>query len=395
MAGFAMFSLKSESLLNFDNKRAKDKNLKTIYKITNVPCDTHMRTILDEIEPEDIDPLYQDIFRELQRGKVLEKMVFMNGCYLLSPDGTGYFSSDKIHCDSCLETKTKSGKITYNHQMLGVAIVHPDFKEVIPLAPEPIIKQDGTTKNDCEINASKRLLKKLRTVHPHLPLIVVEDGLYSNAPHIRELKKYNLHYILGAKESDHTFLFNLIKSKREKGEITEIEYQIKDIKHRFHFINNIPLNASNQDILVNFIEYWEIQPDKIQHFSWVTDLLITKENVFQIMRGGRARWKIENETFNTLKNQGYNLEHNFGHGKKNLSVIFALLMMLAFLVDQTQQLACKLFQDLLKKEKTKKNLWEEVRALFYNLEFDSMENIFKALLYGYKIQGLLILEDSS
>ena len=63
-----------------------------------------------------------------------------------------------------------------------------------------------------------------------------------------------------------------------------------------------------------------------------------------MVRGGRARWKIENETFNTLKNQGYQFGHNFGHGKQNLSTIFVMLMMLAFLVDQTQELCCPLFQ---------------------------------------------------
>ena len=149
MSGFAMFSLKDPSLLVFDKRRVKDENLKTIYKIDHIPCDTQMREILDEVEPEDISPLYEDIFRPLQRGKVLEKMAFMDGHYLISLDGTGYFSSDKIHCESCLEKKnSKTGKVTYSHQMLGAVIVHPDFKEVIPLFPEPIIKEDGQEKNE-------------------------------------------------------------------------------------------------------------------------------------------------------------------------------------------------------------------------------------------------------
>ena len=103
--------------------------------------------------------------------------------------------------------------------------------------------------------------------------------------------------------------------------------------HRYRFINQVPLNESNQELLVNFLEYWEIKGDKVRHFSWVTDLTLKKRTVGVVMRGGRARWKIENETFNTLKNQGYHFEHNFGHGKKNLSVNFAVLMMLAFLID--------------------------------------------------------------
>ena len=118
------------------------------------------------------------MFGQLQRGKALEPYVFHEGCYLVSMDGTGYFSSKKIHCDCCLQKKNrKTGEITYYHQMLGAAVVHPDHKQVIPLAPEPIMKQDGDNKNDCERNAGKRLLQKTRNEHPNLKLIVVEDGL--------------------------------------------------------------------------------------------------------------------------------------------------------------------------------------------------------------------------
>jgi ribosome biogenesis protein Tsr3 len=96
----------------------------------------------------------------------------------------------------------------------GAVIVHPDCKEVIPLAPEFIIKQDGQSKNDCERNAVKRFFKKLRKDHPRLPLIITEDGLSSNAPHIEAAEKYNLHYILGVKKGDHAFLFNKVEAEK-------------------------------------------------------------------------------------------------------------------------------------------------------------------------------------
>jgi hypothetical protein len=133
--------------------------------------------------------------------------------------------------------------------------------------------------------------------------------------------------------------------------------------------------------LVNFLEYWEVgKSGKVQYFSWVTDLDLTEESVWFVMRGGRARWKIENETFNTLKNQGYHFEHNFGHGKENLSVVFALLMMLAFLVDQVQQLCSALFRSVWQKYGTKRLMWDRMRALFHSFAFDSMRELFEALL---------------
>jgi len=399
MSGFAVFSLKEPSLLSFDERRGIDENLTTIYNIEKVPSDTQMRTILDPVDAEQLRAPFGGPIRQLQRGKILEEMVFFQGCYLLSLDGTGFFSSKKLHSEICLEkVNSKTGEVTYYLQMLGAAIVHPDFKEVIPLPPEFIVKQDGQNKNDCERNAAKRFFEKLRKDHPHLPLIITEDALSSNAPHIREAQKHNLHYILGVKEGDHSFLFEQVKAARSAGGI--IEFEIVDEKnpekaHRFSFLNQVPVNESNQDLLVNFLEYWQITPDKVQHFSWVTDFTVTKNNAYLLMRGGRVRWKIENETFNTLKNQGYHFEHNYGLGQKNLRLVFAMLMMLAFLIDQTQQLSCKLFRAVWKKLKSKRALWERMRSLFKEFAFESMQMLYHAILYGVKFRPPIILYDDT
>jgi Transposase DDE domain len=396
MSAFAMFSLKSPSLLAFDKERTEG-NLETIYGIERVPCDTFMREILDPVSPESLRPSFKGVFRQLQRGKALEAMTFLDSHYLVALDGTGYFSSKTIHCASCLHKQHRNGSITYSHQMLGAAIIHPDMREVIPLMPEPIVNQDGTEKNDCERNAAKRFIAKLRQDHPHLKFIVTEDSLSSNAPHIETLHDYGCHYILGVKEGDHAYLFEQVQAAEHAGQVTYYERHDRaaGVVHRFRFVNDIPLNASNPDVQVNFIEYWEHGDGKSQHFSWVTDLRVNKRNVYRLMRGGRARWKIENETFNTLKNQGYNFEHNYGHGTKHLSVVFAMLMMLAFLVDQTQQLCCALFQAVWAKLGSKRLLWERMRALFYDYAFASMRQLFEALWYGFKKSSPIVTLDSS
>jgi hypothetical protein len=396
MSAFAMFSLKSPSLLAFDKERAED-NLQRIYGIKRVPCDTSMREILDPVEPEFLRPAFKQVFRQLQRGKALEEMVFVEGHYLLALDGTGYFSSKQIHCDSCLEKHHRNGTITYSHQMLGAALIHPDKREVIPLTPEPIVKQDGTTKNDCERKAAKRFIAKLRQEHPHLKLIVTEDSLSSNAPHIETLQEHDMHYILGVKEGDHAFLFTQVAEAEHAGRVTyyDREDSEKGMHHRFRFVSEMPLNASNADLRVNFIECWETVKGKVQHFSWVTDLRVNKGTVYRLMQGARARWRIENETFNTLKNQGYHFEHNFGHGYQHLSVVFAQLMMLAFLVDQVQQLCCPLFQAAWAKWGSKRLLWEKMRALFFDYALASMRQLFEALFYGLKKSAPTLAIDSS
>ena len=396
MSAFAMFSLKAPSLLAFDKERTEG-NLQTIYGIARVPCDTHMRKILDPVSPKVFRPVFKSIFRQLQRGKALEPLVFLDGHYLLALDGTEYFSSQTIHCASCLHKVHRHGAITYFHQLLGAAIIHPDRREVIPLMPEPIVKHDGTDKNDCERTAAKRFVAKLRQDHPHLKFIVTEDSLSSNAPHIETLHAHGLHYILGVKAGDHAYLFQQVQAAEHagRGTLYERHDRAAGVVHRFRFVNDVPLNASHIEVRVNFIEYWEISATKVQHFSWVTDLRVSKRNVYRLMRGGRARWKIENETFNTLKNQGYHFEHNYGHGTQNLSVVFAMLMMLAFLVDQTQQLCCALFQAVWAKLGSKRLLWERMRALFYDYRLDSMRALFEALFYGFEKSRPLLSLDSS
>jgi Transposase DDE domain len=396
MSAFALFSLKSPSLLAFDKERTED-NLQRIYGIKRVPCDTSMREILDPVEPESLRPMFKQVFRQLQRGKALEAMVFVQGHYLLALDGTGYFSSTQIHCASCLEQHHRNGTVTYSHQLLGAALIHPEKREVIPLMPEPIVKPDGARKNDCERNAAKRFLTKFRQDHPHLQVIVTEDSLSSNAPHIEMLHDHNVHYLLGVKEGDHAFLFQQVTQAEHAGRVTYYERQDAETgaHHRFRFVSNMPLNASYAALRVNFIECWETINGKVQHFSWVTDLRVNKGTVYRLMQGARARWRIENETFNTLKNQGYHFEHNFGHGYQHLSVVFAILMMLAFLVDQAQQLCCPLFQAAWAKWGSKRLLWEKMRALFYDYALDSMQHLFETLLYGLKKSAPILALDTS
>jgi hypothetical protein len=295
-------------------------------------------------------------------------MVFLDGHSLLALDGTEYFSSQTIHCASCLQKVHRNGAITYVHQMLGAAIIHPDRREVIPWMPEPMVRDDGTAKNDCERNATKRLMAKLRQDHPHLQFIVTEDSLSSNAPHIETLHAHGLHYILGVKAGDHASLFQQVEPAEHAGRVTydERHDRAAGLVHRFRFLHDVPRNASNSEVRVNFIEYWGLGQAKVQHFSWVTDLRVNKRTVLHLMRGGRARWKSENETFNTLKNQGYHFEHNYGQGEQHLSVVLAMLMMLAFLVDPAQQLGCALFQAVWAKLGSKRLLWERMRALFYD-----------------------------
>jgi hypothetical protein len=396
MSGFAIFSLKFPSLLQFEEDMRAEKrasHLGPLYKLIEVPSDTHLRSVLDEINPESLAPIFKNLFTHAQKSKHLERFQFFEGRYLLCIDGTQYYSSDSVSCESCMckKTTSESGEgFLYYHQMLAGSIVHPDQNCVIPLCPEPMQKQDGAEKNDSEQGALRRFLNRLRQDHPRLRVIIVADALHTTGPLIRDLRIHDTNFLLSVKPGSQEKLFEGIENWEERGKLSHVifEEEIGDkIKkkrtHRFRYANKILLYHADVNTSVNFFEYWEVTEwidqwgkaqEQKRHFSWITDFEINNQNIMQLMRGGRARWKIENETFNALKNQGYEFEHNFGHGNKNLSTVFAYLMFMAFLYDQLQQIGCKLFQKVLAKAKRKKYLWEELRSLFrlsykFNLMF--------------------------
>ncbi len=383
-SALAMFSLKYPSLLQFDKDRKSEEttlshNMRTLYGVPRTPCDTQMRERLDGQELAGIRATNKAIIGRLQRGKVLEDWKFLDH-YLVPLDGTGFFSSNTVHCNSCCEKRLKDGEVTYTHQMVVGSIVHPDKKQVLPIGFEPIVKSDGQKKNDCERNASKRWLENFREAHPKLPAIIIGDGLFSNGPFIDMLEEHRCCYILVAKEDDHKYLYDWFW-KAETPDVTEFEETDGKVYRCYRFMANVPLNDSRSDKLVNVVYFKEINAKGIKReWVWVTDLNVTRQNVKDIVRAGRARWKIENETFNTLKNQGYNFEHNYGHGNKTLSNVLAGLMLLAFLIDQCLEAVNLEFQKALEKLETRSGLWRKIRSLFDLAFIESWEALYAAIL---------------
>ena len=381
MSGLAIFGLKFPSLLQYDLQRYDTPiraNLKNLYHVNTPPSDTYLRECLDEVNPTLLRPVFKKLFAELQDSKCLEQFQFLDGHYILAIDGTGEFSSSKVSCEHCCKKEHKNGTVTYYHQMLGACIVHPDFSQVIPLCPEHIQNEDGNLKNDCERNATKRFIENFRREHPHLKVIVTEDGLASNGPNLKLLEANNMKYFIGAKPGDHEYLFQQLATSDE---VEYYEYQDdKGVFHQFDFVNGLSLNKSHIDLKVNMIDYMETQPNgKMLRFSWVTNIPINKDNVYQLMRGGRARWKIENETFNTLKTLGYNFEHNYGHGKKYLASVFSLLMVLAFFIDQIQAITCECFKIARKAQRIYRALWEAMRVFFTHFIIESWDQFYQLL----------------
>ena len=386
MSGLAVFGLKYPSLLKFDEQRNEPiirANLKALYGVEQAPCDTQLRAVLDRVDPTALRTPFIRIQQRLYQKNFLDGFLFL-GSLLVSTDGTGHFSSSQVHCPECCVRHHRNGEVGYYHQLLGAVIVHPDRAQVLPLFPEAITHQDGATKNDCESNASKRLLPELRKAFPTWPLRVVEDSLSGNGPHLKLLKELDIGYIISVKPESQESLFIEVQHRMTKGETHEFEELGADgILRGYRWINQIPLNKSHPDILVNFLDYWEIRDGKEHNFSWITDVHLTATVVPLVMKGGRCRWKIENQTFNTLKTQDYEFEHNYGHGKQHLATVLAMLMMLAFLIDQVQEYGCAFFQAARRRFHSRTSLWIKIKGIFTEWFIESWERLWRAIIYGH------------
>jgi hypothetical protein len=388
-SAFALFSLKSPSLLSFRQQTKQERhNLQTIYHITAIPSDTQMRATLDPVSPLPLRTLFAKLFDTLKQAGVIKQYRYWRQHLIISIDGVEHFCSTKIHCDHCCTRTLRNGTISYHHSGLAAVLLHPDHEEVFPLDFEPILKPDGAHKNDCERNAAKRLCAQLHDRYPGISVLLVEDALYANAPHIRQISGYGWKFVLNTKPDSHQSLEKQFAGRLARGQVKERQHtDEKGVHHRYLWTNDLCLCESAVDVKVNYLLYEQTDKQgKVKRWTWVTNLPLEGRTVEQVMRAGRGRWKIENETFNTLKNQGYHFEHNYGHGVENLATVLALLMLLAFLVDQIQQGCGKVFGQVRSGLRTKSKLWESLRSLFKVLCFDTMTALYCQMAEQYDIQ---------
>jgi hypothetical protein len=377
MCGFAALYFQDPSLLQFQRRMEDAKetsNMKGLFHVDVIPGDKQIREALDGVDPASLEAVFTEYFGRLHRGKHLESYRVLGRYYAVVIDGGEYFSSEKLHCSGCLTRKNR-----FSHQIVQAALVHPDKPQVIPLAPEAVTNTDGLEKQDCESNAGKRLIKKLHKTYPLLPLIIVGDSLYSKQPFIQDTGKEAMRYVLVAKETDHEVLNQYVDGARRLGTLARME--TKDHKGRLHvyeWINEVPLHSNDDAPCVNYFTYSLIVNNKRTYYnSWVTDIPIEKKNVEELARIGRMRWKIENEVFNTVKNHGYHIEHNYGHGQRHLSYNIFLLNMLAFFMHQIFELTDGLYQACRQKLGSKRNLWDHLRVSMRMLLFPDWETLLR------------------
>jgi hypothetical protein len=377
LSGLACMFYQSKNMLRFQEmlkQKYHRNNLETQFGVVNTPKDNQMRALIGAIDSEQFRPIFKNYQNRLQRSKHLAQYLFQ-GKYLTAMDASTYYQSDKISCSCCLTKEKRNGAIEYSHQALQPIICHPDQKLILPLMPEAIENTDGQTKQDCEINAAKRLLPKIRSQHPRMSHIWLADSLYATAPFIQEILDHQEDFIFRVKQGDHPYLFKHLETA---------DYQSHRVSQgkstlAMRWYHNVPLNGRTE-ITVAVIKTFVITTDKQGNKKstiagiWITNLDVNEKTITSITRAARARWKVENACFNTVKNQGYALTHNWGHVNGE-AFNFYILVMLAFYIHQILEMTDQLFQWCKKMSRTYKELWVELELLFRWFVFDSWEQL--------------------
>lgn len=392
LGAFAVFFAQSPSFLAYQARMEDTKgrsNANSLFGIDKTPSPPQIRNLLDPVFPGELFPIFRTNFEALAENGKLAQFRSFNNSLLVPLDGTQYFSSQKIHCNQCSQQELNNGETLYSHKVVTAVVVHPDVPHVIPLEPEFIQPQDGHNKQDCEIAASKRWLERCGETYAAYNITLLGDDLYAHQPFCQAALTAKFNFIFTCKPDSHQKLYEWLQFLQAKpdeqlptlvcrhwnGQFAEI--------WTYRYVNQLPLRGGEQALEVNWCELTITRQDtgeQLYHNAFVTNYWINENNVEAIVAAARSRWKTENSGNNVLKNQGYHLEHNFGHGQQYLSATLLTLNLLAFLFHTILHLVDERYQLLREHLRARRTFFNDIRSLTRYLCFDSWDHLLTFML---------------
>ena len=396
LSAFSVFYLQAPSFLAYQKlmkqKEGRD-NARGLFGIENIPGDAQIRNLLDPVAPDAMGESFWGIHRLVQASGHLESYRHVAGTYLCSMDGTWFFSSETIHCPNCTVYEHQD-RTLYAHLVMAAVLSAPGQPHVLALEPEFIVPQDGHDKQDCEQQAIKRWVKRNAERFEPWSVTVLADDLHSHQPLCEVLAENKLHFILTCKPESHPTLYQELQL------LTKVEgaHQTHTIRRwkkghyeewRYHWVDDVPLRTGKDALRVNWCEVTVIREDtgkQVYHNAWITSHELTTKTVEEVADGGRARWKVENEAFNVLKNQGYAFEHNFGHGHQHLSATLLTMLWLAFLFHSVLHLTSTAYQAIRHALGARREFFNHVRTLACYLYFPSWDDLIAFMVQKLELQ---------
>ena len=387
MAAFATFFMQSPSFLAQQTALARGRgtsNCQTLFSMHKIPSDNHIRTMLDPVPPETLFPMFDATLAALEHGGGLDALRRLGGHVLIALDGTEYFCSQKLSCPNCSGRKRSNGRTEHFHAMLSAAMAAPGHDRALPLEPEFISPQDGVEKQDCESRATHRWLATHGPKYQRLKPIYLGDDLSSRQPTCQAVRAIGAHFLFTAKPASHKTIYSWL----DGAEVPTMQQRVKQgarfVTHRYRWLEGVPIRDGKDAMIVNWLEIEIVDPaGKVTYQnSFVTDLPVGKDNVAELAACARARWKIENESFNTLKTKGYNLEHNFGHGAAHLAATLATMNLLAFAMHTLADLADRAWKAARQAVGSRQRFFEDLRAITTYLVFPTWGHLVETLRSG-------------
>lgn len=386
LSALSVFFMQSPSFLAHQRDMQRhhgENNVRSLFGAYQIPSDNQIRNLLDPVSPNEAGELFWETYNELAQAGVLDDHRGVHDTWLCGMDGTQYFSSYAIHCSQCSQ-RERDDKTLYSHTVMAPVLVAPDNDYVIALEPEFIQPQDGAEKQDCEQNAMKRWIEKHSQRFAPFSVTFLSDDLHSKQPTVALCLAHHFNFIFVCLPDSHPTLYEEIELLER---INGIEQMI--VRHwngRFHeirtyrYTSDLPLRDGEDALHVNWCEVTITQEETGQRLyrnSFITNFAVTPETVVEIVRSGRARWKTENEHHNTLKNHGYHLEHNFGHGEQHLSALLLSLNLLAFLLHTVLQLTDTRYSEIRQELGARRTFFNDLRALTRYLAFQSWDHLLR------------------
>jgi hypothetical protein len=385
MAAFAVYFMQCPSFLAHQRQLLAGEgrsNCQTLFGMTHIPSDNQIRTMLDPVDPALFHPVFAQAVQTLEAGGGLADLRCLGNHVLIALDGTEYHRSGKIHCKHC-STVTKGKKTEYFHGMVQASIVAPGHNRAVPLPPAFITPQDGCEKQDCESRACRRWLIDHAATYARLNPIYLGDDLYSHQPICEAVRAVGGHFLFVCKPDSHPTLTEYLAGVHIDERVEIVKRGKKRYTYTYRWMCDLPLRDGADAMRVNWLALEITDPNGRVTYrnSFVTDLAVDRHNVVELIACGRARWKIENETFNTLKTKGYNLEHNFGHGEANLATVLVVLNLLAFAFHTVADLAEPLWRKARDLTHTRIGFFNNMRALTVYIVFASWTQLLKTIAF--------------
>ena len=381
LSAFAVFFMGSPSFLGHQRALAEGhgrSNCQILFGMTAIPTDAYIRQMLDGAPPGAFDPLF---FQAAGTDGVLAPFQRLNGRVLIALDGTECFCSRKIHCPRCSTRKRSDGGTEYFHSFLGASIVAPGHRQVLPLPAEFIAPQDGAEKQDCERNAAKRWLARHGPAVHQLRPVFLGDDLFACQPIAAAVQQQGGNFIFTCKPASHQTITEYLTGAELEEYRQSTVTRGKRTTTIYRWLSGVPMRATDDALIVNWfsIEILNGKGKRTYYNSFITDLPVTTGTVAELAACGRARWKIENETFNVLKSNGYNLEHNFGHGKETLASVLVTLNLLAFAFHTTARLAMLAWRDAVIARGATYRFFEHLRTVTAYVVFENWDHLLQSI----------------